>query len=254
MLRIFKAKPVVSTQMGQQILTIFQEMFTQFGARVFTNNTQLVLPNDQFFPSQAGSLTQLAQQSFEQVKAHAQLSQWPIDFSLTRQPQLTTLPVLSFNEQMYGPDCHIATDYSALNRIKLSGNIEDFSNPQTAISHIIMQLSSIVLHYSVQEQAQDIIRIELLASFFGFGVMLANTTYQFRGGCGSCYNPRANRQHGLTEEEMVYALAIFVGLKEIRNQAVLPALKSYLRPVFKRARKQLETDSQYLALVSRLKG
>ena len=82
---------------------------------------------------------------------------------------------------------------------------------------------------------QYIAMTELIATFLGFGVMLANTSYQFRGGCGSCYNAAANRQTGFSEEEMIYSLALFCQLKGIANKEVLPHLKSYLRTVYKKS-------------------
>ena len=58
--------------------------------------------------------------------------------------------------------------------------------------------------------------IDLLASYMGFGVMFANTAYQFKGGCGSCYNRYANREVALPENEMVSCLALFTVLKGLQ--------------------------------------
>jgi len=213
-----------------------------------------VLPNNACFPSRVDSLSALAQSSFTQVKEHAKLAHWPIDLNLSNPLNAPSLPQLTFNQAYYGDACQVTSDFSQHNRIVLSGNVADFSNPQTAISHLIMQLSTVVLTYSEQDITvqQDLIRIELMASFLGFGVMLANTTYQFRGGCGSCYKPGANRQHGLSEEEMIYALALFCLLKEVPNKQVLPYLKGYLRGVFKQSLKQLKASEDFAALAKRI--
>ncbi len=240
--------------MSDEILTNFSLMFGRFGVDVFQQQTQLILPNDQFFPAKAGSLSELAQNSFEQVKEYAKLSHWPIDLNLSSPLTSSPLPKLTFNRAYYGEHCQVSTDFSQNNRITITSTRADFSNPQTAISHLIMQLSAVMLTYSAPEQGQelDLRQIELMASFLGFGVMLANTTYQFRGGCGSCYKPSANRAHGLSEEEMIYALAVFCLLKQVPNSQVLPYLKGYLRGVFKTSVKQLKANTQFKALASEM--
>lgn len=256
MLSFFNSKPIIAPDVSEEILIAYSQMFERFGREVFLQQTELILPNDKFFPASAGSLAELAKNSFTQVKRHAKLEHWPIDLNLGSPLAAPTLPRLSFNQDYYGDNCQISTDFSQNNRISITSSSSDFSNPQTAISHMIMQLSAVMLTYTEQtEQRQlDLPRIELMASFLGFGVMLANTTYQFRGGCGSCYKPSANRQHGLSEEEMIYALAVFCLLKEIPSSQVLPYLKGYLRSVFKKSIKQLKANTQYEALASQVHG
>ena len=89
---------------------------------------------------------------------------------------------------------------------------------------------------------------ELLAVYLGFGLMFANSAFTFRGGCGSCYNPAANRDAYLSEQEATYALAIFAVLKGISNSTVTRHLKSHLRGFYKKAAKEVNqrlADDQY---------
>lgn len=83
---------------------------------------------------------------------------------------------------------------------------------------------------------------ELLAVFMGFGIMIANSAYTFRGSCARCYDPRANRNAALSEDEAIYCLALFCHLKNIENKRVTRYLKGYLRGSFKKARKQVKQD------------
>jgi hypothetical protein len=80
---------------------------------------------------------------------------------------------------------------------------------------------------------------EILSIFMGFGIMIANTAYTFRGGCGRCYDPRANRTAALSEDEAIYCLALFCHHKQITNKQVTALLKGYLRGRFRKARKQV---------------
>ena len=79
----------------------------------------------------------------------------------------------------------------------------------------------------------------MVAIFLGFGLMFANSAYTFRGGCGSCYNASANRDAYLTEQQSVYALALFSVLKELPTNTVSANLKKHLRGYFKKAVKEI---------------
>ncbi len=82
--------------------------------------------------------------------------------------------------------------------------------------------------------------IDLVACFMGFGVIFANTAYQFKGGgCGSCNNRSLNRQAALPELETVYALALFCILKNSDMKPIKKVLKSHLYKAFKQAHKEI---------------
>jgi len=87
---------------------------------------------------------------------------------------------------------------------------------------------------------------EVLAHFSGFGLMLTNSAYTYRGGCGRCYNPRANRQASLSESESVYALALFCYLKQVPASAVFKYLKPHLKGSYKLALKQIKRRSAHV--------
>jgi hypothetical protein len=76
---------------------------------------------------------------------------------------------------------------------------------------------------------------EVLAVFLGFGVLLANSAYNFRGSCAKCYNPMANRQAELTEAEVVYALALFISNKNIPVKDAARHLKPHLKSLLNKA-------------------
>jgi len=81
--------------------------------------------------------------------------------------------------------------------------------------------------------------IDLVACFMGFGVIFANTAYQFKGGCGSCNNRNLNRQAALPELETVYALALFSVIKGVDIKQVKKALKPHLYKPFRQANKEI---------------
>lgn len=85
---------------------------------------------------------------------------------------------------------------------------------------------------------------EVLASMMGFGVLLTNSAYTFRGGCGSCYNAMANRQPALTELDNVFVLALFCRLKGISSAGATRYLKQHLRSSYKQALNQIDKRLQ----------
>jgi len=90
---------------------------------------------------------------------------------------------------------------------------------------------------------------EIISIFMGFGVLVANSAYTFRGSCASCYDARANRSAALSENEAVFALALFTLLKEIPASRATSELKPYLRGTFKKAIKQIKSnETVYQAL------
>ena len=74
----------------------------------------------------------------------------------------------------------------------------------------------------------------------GFGVMMANSAYTFRGGCGSCFNAASNRQANLTENEIIFALAMFCKLKKITAKEGTLHLKKHFKRPFLTASRQID--------------
>jgi hypothetical protein len=93
---------------------------------------------------------------------------------------------------------------------------------------------------------------EVLATFLGFGLLMANSAFNVRiPRCGSCAPAPVDRQSFLSQHDMTYALAIFCKLKGIPNSAVLPGLKSSLRGFYKQAAKDVAGRGEELV---RLRG
>jgi hypothetical protein len=118
------------------------------------------------------------------------------------------------------------------------------NQPQDLIAGISQALASILVvsNKVLPPGGKDYLpqALDLVACFMGFGVIFANTAYQFKGGCGSCNNASLNRQAALTEPETLYALALFCVLKKEPIKNVKGHLKSHLRKDFVNAYKSIE--------------
>jgi hypothetical protein len=134
-------------------------------------------------------------------------------------------------------------DHDQAECIQISYLPSQVNQPQDLISSFAQQLATLLVLYHpiLPPGGKDFIpqATDVLACVLGFGVIFTNTAYQFRGGCGSCNNPAANRKSALPEHEMCYALALFCYLKQVPVATVLPQLKSHLRGVYKKMAKEI---------------
>ena len=138
----------------------------------------------------------------------------------------------------------------------MSFNPNQLKQPAALIASYAHQMAAVLVHYSQDEvpggAANRPQATEVIACFMGFGLMMANSAYNFRGGCGSCHRAATDRQSMLAETDVTYALALFAELKGIPAKAVTPHLKSYLRPVYKQCVKDIRRRQDSLAALKAL--
>ena len=205
----------------------------------------------------------MAQTVFDKTLQYSGMTNWPIKLVSPvvyhQNPNLHNMPKLQFKGAIRSDKVEVfSADFSqvASNTIYVSYNPNQINQPQDLIASYAQAFAAILITQrgvlppgGEQFMPQA---IDLVASFMGFGVMFANTAYQFKGGCGSCYNKYANREAALPENEMVYCLAMFSVLKSIPVKQVTLHLKPHLRSSFKKAYKELEgkRKTQELPLLS----
>jgi hypothetical protein len=237
---------VIDEDSHQWILETFSWAINHFDREEFKNNSQLVLPNNQFYKGSVSSVHEMALSVFKQTATYAGMQQWPIVFVTPEQffasDQQIKVPPFNMINNCRGE----STPFTSLNDedkgklqeqpIMLSYRENQVNQPQDLISSIVQNLANILIvqQSSLPPGGKDFIpqAVDIIACFMGFGVIFSNTAYQFRGGCGSCNNPSANRQSALPESETIHALALFCLLKKIKPKEVKPHLKSHLRKQF----------------------
>lgn len=86
------------------IFDTYDWAFKQFDQTVFFDETDLVLPTNQFFPGEQNSVNGMASLIFEQVKQHAGMSHWPTELiNVTETEYQTANPSsLTVNGQLWG--------------------------------------------------------------------------------------------------------------------------------------------------------
>ena len=240
---------VIDESSHQWILDTFSWAITHFDVLEFKNNSQLVLPNNQFYQGSVSSVHEMALSIFKQTTAYAGMQEWPIVLLTPEQffagSQQISIPPFNMTDNCRGENTAFATlseeDSQKLQQqpIMLSYRANQVNQPQDLISSIVQNLANILIvqQSSLPPGGKEFIpqAVDIIACFMGFGIIFSNTAYQFKGGCGSCNNPNANRQSALPENETVHALALFCLLKSIKPKAVKPHLKSHLRKQFSRS-------------------
>lgn len=241
---LFKKEPVVDSSSHNWILDTFVWALENFELSVFKKETQLILPTNEFYPGNVSSVHEMAQSVFDKTLEYAGLQHWPIVLVAPADIGQQNLPSLDFIDIKRGGAVKFSSQLDVEQSIKVSYNPNQVNQPQDLVASFAQAFAMIVIVQSGKTPpgGAELLpqAVELVACFMGFGVMFSNTAYQFKGGCGSCFNPYANRNVSLSENDMIYCLALFSVLKQINVKTITPSLKSHLRSPFKRSYKELQ--------------
>jgi hypothetical protein len=257
--KLFGPKEIIDENTKNWIWDTFAWAIENFDINVLKNDARLILPSNDFYPGKVSSIDEMAQAMFINTKKYAGMQNWPIDITSSSPTSTTAIEDLRLGNVIRGENAEININLSNA-PLMLGFNPNQVNQPQDLIAGISQALASIlvisnkVLPPGGKEYLPQ--AIDLVACFMGFGVIFANTAYQFKGGCGSCNNASLNRQAALTEPETVYALALFCVLKKEPIKQVKGHLKSHLRKDFVNAYKLIAqsigatTQPALLALAS----
>ena len=254
MLGIFKNKPLLETDASDWLFDAFAWSLRNFDAEVFRHETILVTPTNQHFPGRQSSAQGMAQLIFDQVKTYAGLQHWPCRLVTADDPAVNAPGQVLLESPARGTKAVAQASAQEAQQLVIPYNANQLAKPEAMIANY----AHILAHYLSQMAGEPPPggeqfwpqATEVLAVFMGFGLMVANSAYTFRGGCGSCYNPLSERSAFLSQDEATYALAIFCVLKDLPNKEVLPHLKNYLRPVFKAAAKEIRQKQDELRVLT----
>lgn len=244
-----KPPQLITQSSALWIVDCFAYAFKYLDKEEFIQRTQLIKPSNQFFPGAVASVEEKAENIFQHSLGFSGLAHWP--FQLLHPSKVATIG-----------DANI--------RMHRDGQLDTARNSRQVISCADFSQGSIFLSYNPQQtlKAEDLAASygqlfaqhliyqarhlppngaqylqeasEVVAVFMGFGVMMANSAYTFRGGCGSCFNAASNRQANLTENEIIFALAMFCKLKKITAKEGTLHLKKHLKRPFLTASRQID--------------
>ena len=278
----FKAKPVIDESSREWIFDTFSWCMQQLDGDFFKHNSELILPNNSFYPGSSSSVAQMADTIFANTLKYAGMTQWPLKLVSSDNFSQKPMPQLTFSSSLRGEDAKVSAqavgeatstisykiegeavvaDSNLGSSIDIAFHPSQLNQPQDMIAYLVQIQASILVNQSgaISSSENTFIKsppggqdalpqtIDLVACFMGFGVIFANTAYQFKGGCGSCNNTSLNRQAALPELETVYALALFCVIKGIAIKPIKKELKSHLYKPFRQAHKEITLYLQQTA-------
>lgn len=252
---LFKTTPIIDDESREWIFDAFAWCIVQLDGDFFKQHSELVLPNNSFYPGSSSSVEEMATTIFTNTIKYTGMAAWPLRLVPSEHFTPKALPLLSFESSLRGDKCKINCksnddmgNETAAPAIDIAFHPSQLNQPQDLIAYLVQHQAGIL----VNQQSMNSPNIpppggnevlaqtyDLVACFMGFGVIFANTAYQFKGGCGSCNNRNLNRQAALPELETVYALALFCVIKGSDIKPIKTALKSHLYKAFKQARKEI---------------
>jgi len=254
MFGLFQSKPLISEESAQWLLAAFDWALSHYDRQAFFQHTQLVQPNNEFFPGRVDSVHAKAENIFNHCLRYTGLQDWPFTLQPPElyngaSPSYLALPHIERYQALPSanlPAQPLQLSYNPQQTLKAEDMAANFAH--LLAQHLVVQ--SRQLPPGGEEYLME--ATEVLGISMGFGVLFANSAYTFRGGCGSCYNAMANRQASLTEHEVIFALALFCQLKGIETKQAISHLKPHLKKAYRQAQKQLQGYSTELGKLQQL--
>jgi len=256
MLSLLKSKPLIEQSSADWIFEAYEWALTHFDSQEFFSRSRLIQPTNEYFAGSVNSVHEKADTVYKHTLNYAGLVHWPFQLQAPEHYQYKPSPQLSINANDCSTCVSRDSSDSALPAIVSDEPLFITYNPQQTLKP--EDLSSSFAHIMAQYlviQSQNFPPggpdyfaegTEVLAIFMGFGVMFANSAYTFRGGCGSCYNGLSNRQATLSESEVLFSMALYCTLKQVPTAEATRHLKKHLKPGYKRALKQINSQPEKL--------
>lgn len=237
-------KQLISDEAADWIDECAVFVMQQAGTQAFWQHTRLILPDIQDFPQKVSGPEPMAQYILSRVTQLAGVPHWPWLLVDARQAPGEPPQRLGLNPgERFRQDQPPIVATAATTALQVPYVIDQIRKPQDLVASIAHTCAQHMLWQSQQTPPGGIEYFEqaaeVMATFLGFGIMLTNSAYTYRGSCASCYNPRANRQASLSESESLYALALFCHIRQEPVATVLKYLKPHLKSSFKVALKQI---------------
>jgi len=241
---LFRSKPILSEEDQWFQVECYKWLLSNFGGDHFYKNTKLVLPTKEFFPSKVNSNEDAAKITFEQVRKHAGLQDWPCKLvAQKKDPNFKVAPTVILQNTKSSP---LGTFSGKKKKVTITYNPDIVSNPTQMVATFAHELSH-YLTFTASEPPPGgadnwEFATDVCATFLGFGIFVANSAFVFQQysstGVGT-HGWESSRNGYLSEAEHSYALAIFLLLKEVPPEQAYPHCDTNIKSCLKRAVKEL---------------
>lgn len=250
-MKLFVRKPVLDETSVTWLFDVYAWCLNQFDAEEFFSESSLVIPTNDYFPGRENSAQGMAGLIFERVQYYAGMTHWPLQLMEPSWCPSSQPAALDIDGSRRGQQA-LEKDVKHVQPLPVGYDPAMIGNPEALIadfSHTLAQYLGSTARVPPPGGLQNWPQAtEVVAVFLGFGVMFANSAFNFRTNkCGSCGGARVDRTNYLSQYDITYALAIFCALKRIAPGEVLPHLKKSLRGFFKKSMKDIRDRQDLLA-------
>jgi hypothetical protein len=241
----FKPRPVVDADTAAWHVDNFDWLLRQFGGGKAFADIRLVLPKPGFFPIDGERGHARAQRIFAQVKTYCGMAGWEVALVADDNPLSRPAPIALDT---------IGTTRYALGTFDVRGNDIQISyvpallaRPERLIATFAHELGHYLLATARERPlcADDETECltDLTAVFMGFGVFLANTRFNVETmSDGVMQGWRMGSAGYLPEADLIFALALFLRIKQLDAAEARRCLKPHLAKQLRRAMQALPDD------------
>jgi len=120
----FKAKPVIDEASREWIFDTFAWCITQLDGDFFKDNSELILPNNTFYPGSSSSVEEMAETIFANTTKYTGMTSWPIKLVSADSFAQKPMPQLSFQSRLRGEGANISSKVSANDSSNISYKVE----------------------------------------------------------------------------------------------------------------------------------
>lgn len=246
MFELFRNKPILNQDTRDWMFESYKWLLYNFGGEYFWEKTDLILPNNHFFPDKSDNPEKMALQIFNRVKEYACMDEWQCKLvAQENDPEIKVAPTILIQDAPRNPAGTFGPAEDS-NEVIITYNPAHVENPLTLVSTFAHELS----HYLTSTASHDPPYgwehweelTDLTSVFIGFGIFLANNAFNFQQYTDIDSQGWKTESYGyLKESELVFALAISLDLKEIDHQIAFSHIKPSLRKLLKKALKEIKT-------------
>ncbi|WP_417707574.1 hypothetical protein [Rheinheimera aquimaris] len=243
MFGIFESKPILSVEDTEFQIATFKWLLKHFGGDDFYQDSKLVLPTKDFFPSKVNNIEEAANETFLAVKEYAGMLDWPCKLKPQEdEVDVRVSPTIAIQNAPQNP---LGTfEVKESEEVVITYSPSAVKSPVQLVATFAHELAHYLTATCTEEPPGGWdnweFATDITATFLGFGIFMANSAFNFRqfseiDSQGWSYS----RSGYLSETEHVYALAIFLHLKNIPFDSAAHHLKPSLRKTLKRSLKEL---------------
>lgn len=241
----FKKRPLLTEENELFQIETYRWLLTHFGGADFYNETNLILPTEDFFPLKFKTEDEITCYTFEQVKKYSGLEKWPCKLEIQDEdPNLHVADFLVVQGVENNP--HGTFSINEENEAVITYNPKLVSDPTQMVATFSHELA----HYLTSTASEPPpggwenweFATDITATFLGFGIFQANSVFNFQQyqGVGT-HGWRTTGGGYLSEAEQSYSLAIFLRLKEISPEIAYPHCDGNIKTLLKNALKEIDS-------------